>query len=485
MNNRRLMLIRILMVTSHLVLSAFVVYWLTGRFHQEKEILRKDLSIAFQQAQDKALDSALMRKVIDPILLRKEGKSLQTRDTLIYTGDQNKVRIALKDSITVNIRQTDTRKNPARDTVPHVNVIYQTVQMDGSKERIMIQGVKLLAGITGDSTDSAGPGGFPMLPGADTSLVKRFFSRSVGDRFALEWTAADSGIPDAKPVSLVFTSGWPGNELTVVVKQYRPYLYRRMLPNAAFALILLSLTGTAFVISFRSLKKQTLLTQMRNDFVGNITHELKTPVATIKVALEAIRKYGAHTDRRRSEEYLDIVSTETERLDALISGVLATAMYEEKHDWIHLQAVTFSELAEDLRQSLEARLMTEDAKLDITIEGNPVQFTGDPLHIRGALLNLVDNSLKYGGRGTRIGIRMVASGSAPVISVWDDGPGIPDAYRNRVFDRFFRVPSGNVHNVKGYGLGLSYVKAVMKQHGGQVDVRNNTGKGCTFTLRFG
>jgi len=258
-----------------------------------------------------------------------------------------------------------------------------------------------------------------------------------------------------------------------------------MLPNAAFALILLSLTGTAFVISFRSLKKQTQLTQMRNDFVGNITHELKTPVATIKVALEAIRKFGAHTDRRRSETYLDIISVETERLDGLISGVLATAMHEAKHDWIHLQTVTFSKLAEELRQSLEARLTAEEATLDITIEANPEQFTGDPLHIRGALLNLVDNSLKYGGRGTRIGIRMGVAGSAPVIAVSDDGPGIPEAYRNRVFDRFFRVPSGNVHNVKGYGLGLSYVKAVMNAHGGQVEVQNNAGEGCTFTLRFG
>jgi signal transduction histidine kinase len=222
---------------------------------------------------------------------------------------------------------------------------------------------------------------------------------------------------------------------------------------------------------------------MRNDFVGNITHELKTPISTAKVALEAIGHFGVKEDPVRREAYLDIVSQELDRLEQLTGSVLASSVYEGNHTWIIVQPVDVKDIAGEVMDAVRERLAAEGAAIYLETEGTNFMLRADRLHVRGALMNLVDNSLKY-GKNPVIRIRINGRGNLPRIVFTDNGPGIPGEYLDKVFERFFRVPMGDVHNVKGYGLGLAYVKAVMEQHGGTATVMNNPDGGCSFILQF-
>jgi two-component system phosphate regulon sensor histidine kinase PhoR len=343
----------------------------------------------------------------------------------------------------------------------------------------------MLAGIAGESPGPENDSIFTYLSHPDTGLVRKFFTRSLSDHnFKTEWSplpTADTLIQ--RDAALYFRSGLPGQGILVRVTHFRYHLIRQMIANFAFALVLLSLTGAAFVISFRSLKKQTLLTRMRNDFVGNITHELKTPISTAKVALEAIGHFGVKEDPVRREAYLDIVSQELDRLEQLTGSVLASSVYEGNHTWIIVQPVDVKDIAGEVMDAVRERLAAEGAAIYLETEGTNFMLRADRLHVRGALMNLVDNSLKY-GKNPVIRIRINGRGNLPRIVFTDNGPGIPGEYLDKVFERFFRVPMGDVHNVKGYGLGLAYVKAVMEQHGGTATVMNNPDGGCSFILQF-
>lgn len=488
MKTRDLSRIRLLMITSHLLLAAFVVYWLFDRFKQEKQLLARDLHAGFQLAEQMTLDSMLMNRVIDPFLQTQDSAKWFPRWDMPVPSQENEV---IARSTQINTRERITGKFMIRDSVgdttPHqVNVFYRTLLPEGSRKKIILQGVKLLATVVRDSAEVENTDILTMAPGLDTSLMKRLFNeRLATNRFTTSWSVLRSD--DTTLINgnrLVFTSGLFSPGINVEVRHYGLYLFQKLIPNLVFALILLSLTGAAFVISYRSLKKQKLLASLRNEFAGNMAHELKTPVATVKVALEAIRNFRVKEDTQQTEEYLGIATHETDRLEQLIGRVLASFVHTEKSGWIVPERIDLRELLQEVITTLGLRLKQEEAEIQTDSKGADFTVMADRIHIQGVLLNLIDNSLKYTDKKARISILLDATSPGQRVHISDNGNGIPGMYLDSVFDRFFRVPAENIHNIKGYGLGLSYVHAVMQQHGGSVHVRNNPGGGCTFTLIF-
>jgi signal transduction histidine kinase len=270
----------------------------------------------------------------------------------------------------------------------------------------------------------------------------------------------------------------------VEVKQTFPYLIRRIGTQVLFALILLLLTGSAFFFTNRSLKRQVIMNGLRNDFVSNITHELKTPVSTVKVALEALKTFDKVNNPAITMEYLDMAGQEMNRLDQLINKVLDQSMIGEQKEIIQPRLADLKELTRQALFTLQPRLTDRNASVRIEEAGGMAEVMVDPLHYQGIIINLIDNSLKYGVDIPEIAIRLWQEKGSARVEVSDNGPGIPPEYLGRVFDKFFRVPAGNTHNIKGYGLGLSFAALVMKQHGGSISVRNLESGGCAFTLRF-
>lgn len=266
---------------------------------------------------------------------------------------------------------------------------------------------------------------------------------------------------------------------------FRPptaYVLRGMAGSLVGSAALLVLTTGCFWLMLNTILRQKKLSEVKNDFINNMTHELKTPLATVSAAVEALQDFGALRDPRRADAYLTIARQELIRLSDLVEKVLHIAVEERQGRILalHPEPVQLAELvAEQVsRHELQA---TKPVVFDVQI-APAAPLLLDRLHLAGVLNNLFDNALKYSGERVRIRIRGRQQGAGWQLTVADDGFGIAPGYQEAVFDQFFRVPTGNLHPVKGFGLGLYYVRQVVAGHGGRISLRSAVGRGSEFSI---
>ena len=259
------------------------------------------------------------------------------------------------------------------------------------------------------------------------------------------------------------------------------YLLKQIGWQLLFSLILIiALIGTFWTLLV-TIRKQQHLAMMRKAFVNNMTHELKTPVSTVMAAIESIQRYGAKDDKERMNRYLAISRQELEHLSDMIERVLQVDVAETNGV---LLEKTWFDLESLIDESMENAKLFAKKEVDIqkTTSGNSFQIFADQAHIKNVISNLLDNAIKYAGDQVKINIALSENGDRYKLSIQDNGIGIPKAYQKGVFDLFFRVPSGNVHNVKGFGLGLAYVKQIVQQHQGTIDLSSEESVGSTFVI---
>jgi two-component system phosphate regulon sensor histidine kinase PhoR len=262
------------------------------------------------------------------------------------------------------------------------------------------------------------------------------------------------------------------------------YLSRRIGPQALFSLLLIGLTTLSFIWLYRNWLQQKRLIALKNDFIGNMTHELKTPIATVSVAVEALQHFNALQDPVRTKEYLDISAGELQRLSLLVDKVLKLSLFEKQEIELKNETFDLKALAEEVIASMRLQFEKCQARLRIDAEGTDFFLRADKLHITSVLYNLLDNALKYTHLQPSIQVDLVAETDQLALSVTDNGVGIAAAYREKIFEKFFRVPTGDRHNVKGYGLGLSYVSYVLQRQGGHISVESELGAGSRFTVKI-
>lgn len=275
-----------------------------------------------------------------------------------------------------------------------------------------------------------------------------------------------------------------GDKLALRLTNENRFIFSRLWPQFLAALFLIVITSGAFLFAWRSFKKQWMLNRLRTDFINNISHELKTPVSTVRVALEALQHYNRISDPEVTKEYLTLMRAEVDRLDGLVQQVLTNGMLESGADFLQKEIIDFGQLIREVAQDFSLRAGESGGHIFINVPESPVKLSGDPAHLRGVIANLIDNSLKYAGKGVIITLHLSADDSLATLTVSDNGPGIDPSYHTQLFNRFFRVPDDNRHNVKGYGLGLSYSKDITERHGGRISLENLPEGGCRFTLQF-
>ncbi|MCF6401836.1 HAMP domain-containing histidine kinase [Chitinophaga filiformis] len=277
----------------------------------------------------------------------------------------------------------------------------------------------------------------------------------------------------------------PASNLFVQAKFESPlqYILAKMMWTLAGSLALLVLTTICFVYMLRTILKQKRLSEVKNDFINNMTHELKTPIATVSAAVEAMQNFNALNDQRKTQTYLDISKQELQRLSDLVEKVLHIAAEEREEIELFKEDTDIGEVMDSIITNHQLKA------------GRPVQFRYDNLlgeqsvdvdktHLTNAISNLVDNAIKYSGDHPSVYIKSMLEGGKLVIRVKDNGIGIPKVYQENIFDTFFRVPTGNLHNVKGFGLGLSYVKKIVELHGGTIKVHSEPEKGSEFIIQI-
>jgi two-component system phosphate regulon sensor histidine kinase PhoR len=262
------------------------------------------------------------------------------------------------------------------------------------------------------------------------------------------------------------------------------FILRSIWPQILVSLLLVGLTVFSFALLLRSLVQQRKLTQIKNDFISNITHELKTPIATVSVAIEALRNFDALHDTQRTKEYLSISWNELQRLSFLVDKVLKLSMFEKHQIELKKETIHLAQLVQEVVNSMKLQLDKYKAQVNIQTLGNQFTIFGDRLHITSVLFNLLDNALKYSKENPSIHIELKEEPQQIQLMVTDNGIGIAAEYHQKIFDKFFRVPAGNTHNVKGYGLGLSYVAYVVTQHDGAIAVESQPGIGSRFIIKL-
>jgi len=260
-----------------------------------------------------------------------------------------------------------------------------------------------------------------------------------------------------------------------------PYIVKKLTLPILFSVFLVGFSLLSFLLLYRNILRQQKLAAIKNEFISNITHELKTPIATVGVAIEALKNFNAIDNPQKTREYLDISSNELQRLGLLVDKVLKLSMFEKKEIDLKYETLNLKELVDEVVASMRLQIEKYHARVTVVAEGDVV-LQGDRLHLLSVVFNLLDNSLKYGKDDPAIRIELKGSGEKVELNIADNGIGIPQEYKDKVFEKFFRVPVGNTHNAKGYGLGLSYVAHVIQKHKGQISVDSQPGLGTRFTI---
>lgn len=267
-----------------------------------------------------------------------------------------------------------------------------------------------------------------------------------------------------------------------------PLVLKQMSGILATSFVILIILGFAFWILIRTILQQKTLEEMKSDFTNNITHELKTPIAVAYAANDALLNFNQADEKAKRDKYLRICQEQLQRLSGLVEQILSMSMERRKTFRLHPEPLSMESILEPL---IEQHKLKAEKPVHISTDIEPagLTLTADRTHFSNIISNLIDNAIKYSPEAADVNIRCRQTASAGQgefveIAISDRGTGIAPEKQSHIFDKFYRVPTGNLHNVKGYGLGLFYVKTMTEKHGGSVTVKSEPGKGSTFTLRF-
>ncbi len=237
-----------------------------------------------------------------------------------------------------------------------------------------------------------------------------------------------------------------------------------------------------FLYSVWVILRQKKLSEMKNDFIGNMTHELKTPISTIALSAEVISEPGIINEPDRLGNYARIIRSENERLRMQVERVLQLSTLDKDKLELKRERVDMHAVLNEVAESFKLPMQERHVELHLHPHAGNAEVMGDRMHLTNAMFNLIDNALKYGPDNASIEVRTRQERGGIAIAVVDHGIGISSEDLKHVFERFYRVHTGNVHNVKGFGLGLHYVEHIAQAHGGKVSAKSELGKGSTFTL---
>jgi two-component system phosphate regulon sensor histidine kinase PhoR len=250
-----------------------------------------------------------------------------------------------------------------------------------------------------------------------------------------------------------------------------------------FSFIFIFLIVASFVISWYIIFKQKKLSELKTDFINNMTHELKTPVATISLATEMLSKEKVQNKKDKLNNYIKIINDENQRLGNHIERVLQTAQLDKESISLNKERIDLHDLLCDLNQKFKLRIIDASATVTWQLEASNPMINGDKVHLLNVLSNLVDNALKYRrAEDLTIDINTYNKNGSIFFEIKDNGIGMTNADSKRIFEKFYRVPTGNIHNVKGFGLGLSYVKTMIEEHEGKVTIDSELKKYTQFTI---
>lgn len=273
-----------------------------------------------------------------------------------------------------------------------------------------------------------------------------------------------------------------GFELKLIFPEKQQYINAEMGTMFITSVILILIVLVMFWRTILSLIKEKQLSEHTTDFLNNMTHEFKTPLTNIALAGKLITKEAALKQEGKIKHYSEIILEENEKLRLQVEQVLSMTALERGEIPLQKTELDLHQLIKDALKSISIQIENKQGNLTLNLNANKFVVVGDKTHLTNALCNLIDNAIKYSKEKPELLIQTFNTDQNIIIEVSDKGIGIEKDYQKKVFDKFFRVPTGDVHDVKGFGLGLAYIKKIVELHEGTIELQSEKGKGTTFTI---
>lgn len=277
----------------------------------------------------------------------------------------------------------------------------------------------------------------------------------------------------------------PEEFLVIVVPDFKSYIFQSLGWMIAGSIFFTIVIITAFFLTFNTLLRQKKLSEMKTDFINNMTHELKTPLATISLAVDALKNEKVLANEDKRGYFTQMIRDENKRMNKHVETILQAAQMERNEVQLNKKDIHVHEVIQKVIDNLQLQIQDRNGKIELQLNAANDLMEADEVHFTNLINNLLDNAVKY-SKDDSLLIKVATKniGKNIRISVEDNGIGMSKETVSRVFEKFYRAHTGNVHNVKGFGLGLSYVKTMTEAHDGKIKVESVLGKGSTFIAEF-
>ena len=276
----------------------------------------------------------------------------------------------------------------------------------------------------------------------------------------------------------------PFEHLWIVIPNLKAQVWASMVWMIFGALLFTSIIITAFTVTVRALLRQKKLSEIKTDFINNMTHEFKTPLATISLAVDALRNEKVLSQPEKMSYFSSIIKEENKRMNKHVETILQAALLDKQELKLSMKKVHANQLLQNALHNYQLQIQDKQGKVEMYLEAQNDEIIADETHFTNLLSNLIDNAIKYSKENLVLKISTVNYGKYLHIKIQDNGIGMNKETVKRVFEKFYRAHTGNVHNVKGFGLGMSYVKTVIDVHRGRIKVESTLGKGSCFTVEM-
>lgn len=275
-----------------------------------------------------------------------------------------------------------------------------------------------------------------------------------------------------------------GNPLSLMVNfpEKNQYLFNKVWASLLISVVfILMIIGTFSYVVYKIIH-QKKISDLKNDFINNMTHEFKTPIATVSLATEALQEEKVYSSRETMLRYVGVIQQESKRLGSQVEKVLQLASMEKDNLSLSMNNTSLNLLVESAVERAKFQIEEKNGSLKIELLAEDLEIMADETHFSNAIFNLLDNAIKYSPEAPEIYLQISVINHKVIISVKDNGIGLSKDQQQHIFDKFYRVPTGNLHDVKGFGLGLNYVRYIVDAHGGKIKVESQLKKGSNFSI---
>lgn len=479
MNKRIIVFTSVLLLLGLLGIATVQVFWLKKAIQNSEQDFDKNVFQALYEVSNE-IDNLKVSPLISEVLGSKDINAKIKGDLIMRTIDEEGKTTSLFYNDSMTAEQFAAIREQIEESMP--------LQIDNLQQLMAEQMVSLT----------------PIQELLDTTKLSSLISKALSNRgisicfrFGITEFAPNNFVLISKntPFTALYKTKYfielfprsiidQKKTLRLFFPDKSKYIYASIWQIIVSSIFFFLLTVAAFILSFKIIFRQKKLSDMKNDFISNMTHELKTPIATISIASEMLKDNSISEDSNNRKKYANIIFSENKRLANHVEQVLQIAKLENGELELNKADRSLHQIIEDVAERFILQLEELGGEIILNLEAKNDIFKVDELHFSNMINNLIDNAIKYNNKQPLIKINTYNTMSGIVIEVSDNGIGLSKENQSKIFDKFYRVSKGNVHDVKGFGLGLSYVLSIVKGHLGEISVESKLKEGTKFKIQI-